>query len=195
MSFVVLWLATVTRTPTLSKIHYRWCEGDYSRYPALVQQLVEIPVQLIVADATPAVSAVKKATQTVPMVMVGVGDPVEYGIMPSLLRPGGNITGMSGGLDYYLPRSLRILKEMMPDIGRVAILAPGTVHHAGVAPGVKAIEDAAHALDISSRVLSAGNADEIREVLARMDRRVDAPIVIPDHSFLLNRSVILAGVA
>ena len=177
------------------KIHFSWCEGDYSRYPALVQRLLEIPVELIVADATPAVSAVKKATQSIPIVMVGVGDPVAYGIVPSLLSPSGNITGMSGGLDYYQPRNLRLLKEMMPDINRVAILAPGTVHHAGVGSGVKSFEDAAHALDISTRVLSASTADELRDVLAQMDRRVDALVVIPDQGFLLNRQVILAGAA
>src|SRR5205823_6228530 len=130
------------------KVHYRWSEGDYSRYPRLVQQLLETPVVLIVADATPAVAAVKKATQNIPIVMVGVGDPVAYGIVPSLLRPGGNITGMSGGLYNYLPRNLRLLKEIMPDISRVAILAPRTGTFAGVAAVVKSIEDAAHALDI-----------------------------------------------
>src|SRR5262249_12101807 len=71
-------------------IAYRWCEGDYERCPALVRELLDLPVELIFAHTTQAVRAVKAATSTLPIVMVEVGDPVAYGIVPSLTRPGGN---------------------------------------------------------------------------------------------------------
>jgi len=71
-------------------VEYRWCDGVYQRYPALLKELIEQRVELIVADATPAVAAAKEATSTTPIVMVGVGDPIGYGIVPSLMRPGGN---------------------------------------------------------------------------------------------------------
>jgi class 3 adenylate cyclase/ABC-type uncharacterized transport system substrate-binding protein len=177
------------------KIHYRWSAGVYSRNPDLVRELIQLPVELIVADATPAVAAAKEATGTIPIVMVGVGDPVAYGIVPSLIRPGANITGMSGGLYEYLPRGLRLLREILPQAVRVTILAPTAIHHPGIGPAVKVLEDAAHALDMIPRVLYADTPDELRAVLAAIDRRTDILAVIPDHSFLLNRAIILAAAA
>jgi len=175
------------------QIHYRWSEGDYSRYPDLLRELMKIPVELIVADATPAVAAAKRATTCTPIVMVGVGDPVAYGIVPSLMRPGGNITGMSNAVHEDLPRGLRLFKEILPEATRVAILTPEASNHPGVGPGVTWVEDAAHLLGMIPRVYSASTADELRATIAFMDRRTDVLIVIPDHRFAMNRSVILGG--
>jgi class 3 adenylate cyclase/ABC-type uncharacterized transport system substrate-binding protein len=177
------------------KLHYRWSEGVYSRYPGLLRELIELPVELIVADATPAVAAAKAATADIPIVMVGVGDPIAYGIVPSLMRPGGNITGMSGGLYTYLPRTLRLVKEIIPEAMRVGILAPTTFDHPGVAPAVKSLEDAAHTLDMIPRAIHATTAEELRAALAGIDRRTDVLAVIPDHAFVLNRALILASAA
>ena len=175
------------------QIHYGWSEGDYSRYPDLLRELMKIPVELIVADATPAVAAAKRATTCTPIVMVGVGDPVAYGIVPSLMRPGGNITGMSNAVHEDLPRGLRLFKEILPEATRVAILTPEASDHPGVGPGVTWVEDAAHLLGMIPRVYSASTADELRATIAFMDRRTDVLIVIPDHRFAMNRSVILGG--
>ena len=73
-------------------IEFRWAEGNYARFPALVAELLAAKVDVIVTAGTPATLAVKKATSKVPLVMVAVGDPVGTGIVPSLARPGGNIT-------------------------------------------------------------------------------------------------------
>jgi putative ABC transport system substrate-binding protein len=74
------------------EILYRWAEGKYERFPALVAELIAAKVDVLVTAGTPATQAVKKATATVPLVMIAVGDPVGTGIVPGLARPGGNIT-------------------------------------------------------------------------------------------------------
>src|SRR5437867_11688081 len=76
-------------------IEYRWAEGQYERFPVLIAELLEQKVEVIVTAGTPATQAVKKATTWVPLVMVAVGDPVATGIVASLGRPGGNITGLT----------------------------------------------------------------------------------------------------
>ena len=74
-------------------IEYRWAEGQYERFPALIAELITLKVDVIVTAGTPATQAVKKATTSVPLVMVAVGDPVATGIVACLKQPGGNITG------------------------------------------------------------------------------------------------------
>jgi class 3 adenylate cyclase/ABC-type uncharacterized transport system substrate-binding protein len=170
------------------RIHYRWSGDDYSKYPNLLRELIQLPVDLLVADATPAVAAAKRATTTIPIVMVGVGDPVAYGIVPSLMNPGGNITGVSGGQHDYLPRSLRLVREIMPRASRVAILSPAA--NPGTHGAVKSLEDTAHALDMIPRAYHA-TVDELPSVLAAVDPRTDILVVLPDHGFAVNRSVII----
>jgi putative tryptophan/tyrosine transport system substrate-binding protein len=75
-------------------IEYRWADGKYERFPALVAELLAVPVDVVVTAGTPATLAVKKATSSVPLVMIAVGDPVGTGIVSSLARPSGNITGL-----------------------------------------------------------------------------------------------------
>jgi putative ABC transport system substrate-binding protein len=76
-------------------IEYRWADGEYERFSTLVAELIGAKVDVIVTAGTPAALAVKRATTTVPLVMVAVGDPVGTGLVPSLARPGGNLTGLS----------------------------------------------------------------------------------------------------
>ena len=76
-------------------IEYRWADGRYERFPAFIAELIAAKVDIIVTAGTPAALAVKKATTTVPLVMIAVGDPVGTGLVPSLAHPGGNLTGLS----------------------------------------------------------------------------------------------------
>jgi ABC-type uncharacterized transport system substrate-binding protein len=95
-------------------IEYRWAEGKYERFPALVAELIALKVDVIVTAGTPASLAVKKATTSVPLVMAAVGDPVGSGLVVSLARPGGNLTGLVSiapdlegkRLELCLPRGL-----------------------------------------------------------------------------------------
>lgn len=172
------------------EIHYRWSGGVDARNVDLAQELIALGVELIVAAATPAVIGAKQATSTVPIVMVEIGDPVAYGIVPSLMRPGGNVTGMSHGLHEFGPRSLRLFKEIVPDAIQVAVLAPV---NPAAAVATKSFEDAAHAIGMVPRTYAAGTAEELHAVLGGLDRRTcDVLFVIPDQSLAVNRSIIIS---
>jgi ABC-type uncharacterized transport system substrate-binding protein len=92
----------------------RWAEGQYERLPILVAELLDEKVEVIVTAGTPATQAVKKATTLVPLVMVAVGDPVATGIVASLGRPGGNITGLTSISEDLEGKRLELLREVLP---------------------------------------------------------------------------------
>jgi putative ABC transport system substrate-binding protein len=106
-------------------IELRNAEGHNERLPALVQELLKLNVDVIVAVNTPAVQAAKKATNTVPVVMMRVADPVKSGLVASLARPGGNITGLSFMPDALGPKGVELLHEMLPKMTRMAALYQG----------------------------------------------------------------------
>src|SRR4030095_7852480 len=101
---------------------YRFAEGKYERLPDLAADLVRLGVDVIVAS--PSVSAVpaKKATATIPIVMVNAGDPVGVGLVASLARPGGNVTGLAWGVGVDYRKALELLQQAVPNARRVAIL-------------------------------------------------------------------------
>ena len=103
-------------------IEYRWAEGKYERFAALIGELLALKVDVIVTAGTPATVAVKKATTSVPLVMIAVGDPVGTGIVPSLRRPGGNITGLTSISPELDAKRLELLKEVIPNLSHIAIL-------------------------------------------------------------------------
>jgi len=106
-------------------IELRNAEGHNERLPALADELLKLKVDVIVAVNTPAVQAAKKATKTVPVVMMRVADPVKSGLVDSLARPGGNITGLSFMPDALGPKGVELLHEMFPKITRMAALYQG----------------------------------------------------------------------
>src|SRR5437762_7485261 len=99
-------------------IEYRWAEGKYERFPELIAELVARKVDVIVTAGTPAALAVQRATATIPLVMVAVGDPVSTGLVASLARPGGNSTGLTSIAPDLEGHRLELLR------GGVAILSP-----------------------------------------------------------------------
>ena len=101
-------------------IEYRWAEGTYERFPALIAELLASKVEVIVTAGTPASLAVKKATTSVPLVMVAVGDPVATGLVASLARPGGNITGLTSIGEELDGKRLELLREVVPNLSHVA---------------------------------------------------------------------------
>ncbi len=100
----------------------RWAEGRYERLPDLVADLVRLKVDVLVAVATPGTLAARDATKTIPIVMVGVGDPVGGGLVASLARPGGNLTGLSLLSPELAGKRLEVLKQVLPRMSRVAVL-------------------------------------------------------------------------
>jgi putative ABC transport system substrate-binding protein len=103
-------------------IEYRWAEGSLERRPELAADLVASKVELIFAYGTPAVIAAKRATSTIPIVMVGVGDPVGSGLVTSLDRPGANVTGVSILAAELTAKMVELLPQILPGIRRVAVL-------------------------------------------------------------------------
>jgi putative ABC transport system substrate-binding protein len=103
-------------------IEYRWAEGRYDRFPALVAEAVHLKVDVIVTAGTPAALAAKEGTRTIPIVMAVIGDPIVAGIVPSLAHPGGNITGSASMTPEIDGKRLELLKELAPGVSRIAVL-------------------------------------------------------------------------
>ena len=104
------------------ELHRRWAEGRAERYPQLAAELVALRPDLIIAASSQATQAVHEKTETIPIVMVGVADPVASRFVASLARPGGNITGLSVQLPETMGKALQLLAEVRPGISRVALL-------------------------------------------------------------------------
>jgi ABC-type uncharacterized transport system substrate-binding protein len=171
-------------------IEYRWAEGQYDRFPALIGELLALKVAVIVTAGTPATLAVKKATTSVPLVMTAVGDPVGTGIVPSLNHPGGNITGLTAISTEMDAKRLELLREVVPSVSYIALL-----WNAGSPLQVlaeKQVQAAAQVLRM--RVLSLGvkTEEEIKSALAVMAReRPDALLVLADRLLLHHRVLIM----
>jgi ABC-type uncharacterized transport system substrate-binding protein len=106
-------------------VEYRFAEGDAGRFPGLAAELVGRPVDVMVTWGTPATLAALKATSSIPIVM-SAGDPVGAGIVASLARPGGNVTGLSSQTAGGEEKRLELLKELRPNLSRVAVLSNST---------------------------------------------------------------------
>jgi ABC-type uncharacterized transport system substrate-binding protein len=151
---------------------------------------VQAKVDLIVAVASSATRAAKDATKTIPIVITSVGDPVAYGFVPSLARPGGNITGMSSGLTEIGPKGLQFIKEIHPRAAWVAILGnPNTPGHSAT---VRSVEAAASTEGLKSRVYGAAKSDNVTTMFtAILRKRPDALFVTPDHFLFTQRARII----
>jgi len=120
-------------------IEWRFASGDYARLPELVADLVQSKVEVIVVMSTVAAQAVKRATSTIPIVMALVADPVGSGLVASLPRPGGNVTGLSIMMSELTAKRLQLLKETIPRLARVAVLGnPNTPYHPKMIEDLKA---------------------------------------------------------
>jgi putative ABC transport system substrate-binding protein len=168
-------------------IEYRWAEGKYDRFPALIGELLALNVAVIVTAGT---LAVKKATTSVPVVMLAVGDPVGTGIVPSLSHPGGNITGLTAISTEMDAKRLELLREVVPSASHIAVLWNASNPLQVLAE--KQVQAAAHVLRM--RVLSLGvkTEEEIKSALGVMAReRPDALVVLADRLLLHHRALIM----
>src|SRR5262245_29082689 len=102
-------------------IKYRYADGDASRHPALAQELVRLNPDVIVAGSTTPTLACKQATATIPIVSAVLTDAIDLGLITSIARPGGNVTGIMGNLEGLPGKQLQLLLEMMPDLTRIEI--------------------------------------------------------------------------
>ncbi len=155
-------------------IEWRYAEGRPERYPALIAELVRLKVDLIVAGGgTPGAQAAKRATSTIPIVLPAVGDPVATGLVSSLARPGGNVTGLSMLNTEISAKRLELLREVLPKIERVAVLSDPAAH----TPDLGATQAAAPSLRLRLQVLSVGRPEEFGGVIEAA-RKADAEALI-----------------
>ena len=161
-------------------IESRWAEGKYERLPGLAAQLVQMKVDVIVAAGTNAIKAAQQATATIPIVMVGTGDPVASGFVASLARPGGNVTGLSNINTDLSGKYLELLRVAIPKLTRVAVLLnPGNPNHLGL--HLPRLQAAAKAVgtDVSPIHLSSVNQIDVAFGKIR-EARAGALIVLAD---------------
>jgi putative ABC transport system substrate-binding protein len=163
-------------------IDSRWAEGRYERLPDLAAELVRLKVDVIVTHGPPASRAAKEATTTTPIVMALVGDAVATGLVASLARPGGNITGSSFFLPELSAKRLELLKEAIPGVTRVAVFVnPG---NPTFPPALKAMELTAGSSGVELQQVKVRAANEIEGAFAAMaKRRAHALVVIEDALF------------
>ncbi len=165
---------------------FRWAEGKMDRLPDLAAELVRLKVDVLVTAGTPGALAAKQATTTIPIVMVGIGDAVAAGVVASLARPGGNITGSTDSVPEVMAKLLELLKESMPRTRRVALLVnPDNLQTAS--PTFKAMESTAGSLKVELQKFEARGPSEFESAFSRMAKsRVDAVVVISDVLFNYN---------
>jgi putative tryptophan/tyrosine transport system substrate-binding protein len=169
------------------QIESRWAEGNYDRLPGLAADLVRLKVDVIVTYGTPAAQAAKGATGTIPIVMAAIIDPVASGLVTSLARPGGNITGQSMMSPDLAEKQLQILKELVPKTSRVAVLHNPA--NPGNAPQVRHAQDAARALGVRLQILGARGPSEIDSAFSAMAaEQAGAVIVLVDAVLQSNRA-------
>jgi putative ABC transport system substrate-binding protein len=168
-----------------TRVEYRWAEGKYERFPALIAELIARKVDVIVTAGTPAALAVKKAT-SLPLVMVAVGDPIAAGLATTLSRPGGTATGLSSIAPDMEGKRLQLLKELVPNVARVAVLRnPANAFHS---ESSKHILAAAEAAQIRLTFVDARTTEELSSVLEVVVKdRPQALIVFADRVFLHDR--------
>jgi putative tryptophan/tyrosine transport system substrate-binding protein len=163
-------------------IETRWAEGKYDRYPVLAADLVHLRVNVIVVVGGVAGRAVQQATKTIPIVMTVVIDPVGIGLVASLARPGGNVTGLSTMAPDIVGKQLQLLKEVVPKVSRVALL--WNPDNSGAALQLRDAEPAARVLGVRLQTLEARSPQEIANAFAAMTgERADALVVLTDSIF------------
>lgn len=176
-------------------VHYRWADGRIDTVPVLVAELVRLKVDVIVASGTPGSLAAQRATKTIPIVVTAVGDAVGVGLVPSLARPGGNVTGLSA-LNLELEgKRLEVLKELVPKVGQLSVLMNPANPFTALA--WKETQVAGARLGLMLHPAEVRTVDAFEGVFAAIVKtRPDALVVIADRPFLIsNRKRIVAFAA
>jgi putative tryptophan/tyrosine transport system substrate-binding protein len=170
-------------------IEYRDAEGKFERLPTLAAELVALKVDVIVVPSTPAALAAKQATRTLPIVFFQAGDPVTSGLITSLARPGGNITGLSILAPELVGKCLELLKQAAPGVSRVAILwQPGAIGERADKDRLKRAEVAARALGVQLQVVEARGPADFDRAFSDMTRaRAGALTALPSAMFMSER--------
>jgi putative ABC transport system substrate-binding protein len=159
-------------------IEYRWTEGRNERYAAMAAELVGLKADIIVALGTPAIVAARKATAAIPIVFPIASDPVGDGLVASLARPGGNVTGLSNQQPELAGKRLQILREVIPGLRQLAVLANG--HNPTAILNVGEVQAAAPKLGLEVNICDVEGADDIAPAIDQLTGRTQALYVVGD---------------
>ena len=175
-------------------IAFRWEEGHYDKLPALASELVGLPVTLLfAAGGPPSAFAAKGATSTIPVVFSAASDPVEIGLVPSLNRPGGNVTGMGIFSASLGAKRLELMKELMPNAGVIGYLLNPT--HQKTEIETKSVLAAARALGSDVRILNAKSESELETVFAGLQGMHVRALVVSGEPFFDSQRERIVGLA
>jgi len=171
-------------------IEQRYTHGVHDRLPGLAAELVRRKVDVIVVDGTVAAMAARAATTTIPIVFVLASDPVGSGLVASLARPGGNVTGLSTLYTELSGKQLQMLKEAVPEASRVAFLC--NPENPAMGPGLNGAQATARALAVQLQVFEVRRPNELEKAFSAMARdRVGALLTLPDALFSNERVQLL----
>ncbi|MEA2792997.1 MAG: hypothetical protein QOI87_377 [Bradyrhizobium sp.] len=165
-------------------IEIRWAEGRSERFPEIAAELVRLKVDVIVTSGA-AAPAAKQATSTIPIVFMLANDPVATGLVASLSRPGGNVTGLSNQSRDLAGKRLELLREIIPGLSRFAILINAGTANSGAELG--AVQAAARTLGLEIVILEIRRPEDIGTTLDRLKGSADALYVVQDPLFIANR--------
>jgi putative ABC transport system substrate-binding protein len=173
-------------------IEYRWADGQFDRLPAMMADLVYRQVAVIAATTTAAALAAKAATTTIPIVFTTAGDPVRLGLVASMNRPGGNITGVSQLIVEVAPKRLEVLHELVPT-ARVIGLLVNRADTALAQPQLRAIRSAADTLGLELQVLNASSEHDFDAAFANLIRlRAGGLVISADPLFVSGMEQLVA---
>jgi putative tryptophan/tyrosine transport system substrate-binding protein len=166
-------------------IEYRWMEGRNERVAEIAAEFVQLRVDVIVVQGTAAVVGAKQATSVIPIVFALAGDPVGSGLVASLARPGGNVTGLSGQQADVAAKRLELLREVVPSLRRLAIVA--NVGNPYAILELSEIQGAARALGLEAATFEIRRAEDVAPAFRALGGRADALYVINDPLINTNR--------
>jgi putative tryptophan/tyrosine transport system substrate-binding protein len=175
-------------------IEYRWAENRLDRLPELAAELVRRQVAVIAAPSTDAAFAAKAASTTTPIVFLVGQDPVQSGLVASLARPGGNLTGINIFSGELTAKRLELLRELVPAVTRVAILV-NPADATSTETALRDLEPTARAMGLKIQVLNASTSREINTAFATFARERPDAIFVGTDPFLISRRVQLAQLA
>jgi putative ABC transport system substrate-binding protein len=171
-------------------LEYRSADGRDERFPGLAAELVRLPVDLMVTRGTPAALAAKNATGTIPVVMTGVSDPVGQGVVASLARPGGDVTGLNTLISELFGKRVGLFKELVPGATRVAVLF--NMGNPSSPPAWKEVETAARSLGIQPQLFDVRKAEDLGPAFeSAIRQRADALVVGQDTLTQANQRLIV----
>ena len=175
------------------RIEYRWADGHYDRLPALAAELVRLPVAVLAATGVTAAVAAKASTTTIPVVFHTGGDPVKFGLVASLGKPGGNVTGVVSLNKVLVPKQLELLHELLPRAGLIAFLV--NPNNGVVRFDTSSMRDAAQAKGVQLHIVEARNTTEIDTAFESLSQRRAGALIVQVDPFLDGRREQLAALA